>query len=151
MLWLGSLCNLLFYSGIVTYAVKKSPIMKALIVTACIPLCLFQGASMSIDSIIYALSILIIAYFFYMYKSEEKSITYKEVGIFLILCLLVGLCKLTLFGFSLLILAVPFENFQDKKLIGLSIAGIIILGIIGLIYSQNAQNTLWHSQGLNIS
>ena len=147
MLWLGSIFNLLVYSGIVTYSVKKSPIMKVpLIVTACIPLCLFQGASMSIDSIIYALSILIISYFFYMYKSKEKSITIKHIGIFMGLCLLVGLCKLTLLGFSLLIFAVPFENFKDKKLIALSFVGIVVLGIIGLLYSQNAQDTLWHSQ-----
>lgn len=147
MLWLGSICNLLFYSGVVTYAVKKSPILKVpLIVTACIPLCLFQGASMSIDSIIYAISILIIAYFFYMYKAKEKSVTYKHVGIFMILCLLVGLCKLTLLGFSLLIFAVPFENFNDRRLIAFSFIGIIILSIIGLLYSQNAQDTLWHSQ-----
>lgn len=147
MLWLGSICNLLVYSGIVTYAVKKSPILKVpLIVTACIPLCLFQGASMSIDSIIYALSILIIAYFFYMYKSNEKSITYRHIAIFMILCLLVGLCKLTLLGFSLLIFAVPFENFEDKRLIAFSFVGILLLGIIGLLYSQNAQDTLWHSQ-----
>ena len=147
MFWLGNICNLLFYCGVVTYAVKKSPIMKVpLIVTACIPLCLFQGSSVSIDAIIYALSILIIVYFFNMYKSKEKSITYKHVGIFLALCLIVGLCKLTLLAFSLLLFAVPFENFKDRKVILLSVIGIIILGFIGLLYGHNAQETLWHSK-----
>ena len=70
-LWLGRLCNLLLYSGIVYFAIKKTPAFKKeLLVLSCLPIAVFQAASMSSDGIIFALAILNISYFIQMYKSE---------------------------------------------------------------------------------
>ena len=53
MLWLGRLCNLLLYAIFASLAIKKAPIFKVpLLVVACLPLAVYQGASMSIDAFV---------------------------------------------------------------------------------------------------
>lgn len=147
LLWLARLMNLLFYAGVVSYAVKKSPIFKIpIIFTACLPMVITQVTSVSIDSMIFALTFLLIAYFFYMYESEENSLTTKNIIIFISLSLIVGLLKLPHLAFSLLIFAVPIKNFKNKnKVILYSVLGIIIIGTLGLLWSHSATDALWHS------
>ena len=146
MLWLASICNLVVYSAIVSFAIRKTPIFKVpLFVTACIPLAVFQAASPSIDSIIYSVSILLIAYFFYLYKLNDCTINIKHITKFMALVLFLGMCKLTLFSFVLLIFAVPLKNFKNRNMLIYSIGGIVILGIIGLLWSKFATDSLWHS------
>lgn len=147
LLWLPRLMNLIFYAGVVSYSVKKTPIFKIpIIFTACLPMVLFQVTSVSIDSMIFSLTFLLIAYFFYMYKSEENSLTSRNIIIFISLSFIVGLLKLPHLAFSLLIFAVPMKNFKNKnKMIFYSIFGIIIIGILGLLWSHNATDALWHS------
>lgn len=146
MLWFARIGNLICYSGIVAYAVKKTPLFKVpMIVTACIPMSMFQGASVSVDSMIISLGLLLIAYFFYMYDSKEKTITFKELTIFLIISLLLGLLKLPYFAFSFLIFAVPRKNFKSSNSVFISFLGIVIIGIIGVLWSRYATDALWHS------
>ena len=91
-LWLGRLCNLLLYSGIVYFAIKKTPAFKKeLLVLSCLPIAVFQAASMSSDGIIFALAILNISYFIQMYKSE--IIPNKNIIIYLATGVLIGLIK----------------------------------------------------------
>ena len=137
MLWLGRIANLLFYSFVAAYSVKKSPILKIpLIVMACIPVCLQQAASVSIDGIIAALGILTISYFFYLIKSEDYSIGYKEIIKFLVLCLLLGLCKLPFLALTLLLFCIPRRKFDNTNYSFYIILGIVIVGLIGLLWSK---------------
>lgn len=146
MLWFARIGNLICYAGIVAYAVKKTPLFKVpIIVTACIPMSMFQGASVSVDSMIISLGLLLIAYFFYMYDSKERTITFKELTIFLMISLLLGLLKLPYFALSFLIFAVPRNNFKSNNSIFISFLGIVIIGIIGVIWSRFATDALWHS------
>ena len=137
VLWLGRIFNLLFYAFAVSYSVKKSPILKIpLIVTACIPICIQQASSFSIDGMFAGLGFLTVAHFFYYYKSEDFSISNIEIVKFSILCLLLGLCKLSFLGMILLLLCIPSSKFKDRysKLYILSF--IIILGVIGILWSK---------------
>ena len=146
LLWLGTICNLIFYSGVVAYSVKKTPIFKIpLLVTACLPVALFQVVSVSIDAMIFSLSFLIIAYFFKMCKSEDNTVDIKDISIFLVLCLLVGLCKLPFLGFVFLIFGIPFNKFKNKNVLIYSIAGIAVISLISLFWSNYATESLWHS------
>ena len=147
LLWMARIMNLLFYAGVISLAVKKSPIFKIpIIFTACLPMAMFQGVSVSIDSMIIALTILLISYFFYMYKSEENSLNSKNILLFISFSFILGLLKLPSLAFSLLIFAVPKKNFNDKnKAILCSIGGIIIIGLLGLFWSRYATDALWHS------
>ncbi|MDR2544435.1 MAG: DUF2142 domain-containing protein [Methanobrevibacter sp.] len=137
MLWLGRIFNLILYAFLSAYAVRKSPILKMpLIAVACLPLSIYLGASQSIDSLINGLGLVIVAYFFYMFKASDKSIQMKEILFFFFLCLLIGLCKVPYFALSFLILLVHIKKFKYKKYYLFCILGIIILGLIAILWSK---------------
>ena len=144
LLWLGRIFNTILYAALVSLAIRKSPILKVpLIVFACIPLAIFQIASLSIDSLINGLGILMISYFFYMYKSPKNEITKKDILIFSIIGLLLGLCKVTYFAFIFLILAVPKDNFKEKKYYYYGIVAIGLLAIIAIIWTKFYANVVY--------
>lgn len=137
MIWLGRLCNLLVYGMLASYAIKKAPIYKsALFVTSTLPLSIFQASSMSIDAMVNGLSLLTIAYFLYMYKQEDNTLTLKHVGIFTVLSVLTGLVKITFLALALLIFLVPKSKFKDKKTQLEGSIGFIITTAIILIWTK---------------
>ena len=116
MLWLGRICNVVVYAGLVAYAVKKTPILKMpLFVIACIPATLSQASSVSIDPMVNGLAILAIAYFLYYYNAPENSLDYTDILKFSAIVLLLGLCKVTYFSFIMLLLFLPRDNFRQRK------------------------------------
>jgi uncharacterized membrane protein len=101
---------------------------------------------MSIDSMLFGLGILAVAYFIYMYKSEESSIENHEILIFTVLCILLGLCKLTYLAFIFLLLLVPRKNFKTKRNVNLIILlCIVAVALIGIAWSHQASPALAHS------
>ena len=144
MLWLGRIFNLLCYASLISIAVKKVPDLKIpLLAVACIPITIYQAASVSIDSMICGLSILAVAYFIYMVKSPVEN---RDIAIFAVITLLLGLCKLPYLAFIFLLLFVPFKNYKDKtnskKII---IISILVAAILGMMWNEYATPTLMHS------
>ena len=144
ILWLARSFNLLCYAALISLAIKKTPCLKIpLLAVACIPITIYQAASASIDSMIFGLGILAVAYFIYMLKSPVEN---KDILIFALISLLLGLCKLPYLAFIFLLLFVPFENYTDKvNSKRLILACIVIVAIIGLKWSDYATPTLMHS------
>ncbi len=135
VLWLGRICNLVLYASIVAYAIKKTPILKIpFIFIACLPLAVIHGASMSIDSIVNSLALLVIAYFFFLIKSKDGKIDNKKLLFFMFLIIILGLCKLSFIAFAFLVLFIPINKFKDKYYYKYLVFGIIIL--IGLLWSK---------------
>ncbi len=146
MLWLGRICNLIFYAFLISMAIRIAPVLKVpLLAVACIPISIYQAASVSIDSMIIGLGILTLAYFLYLCKSEAESLELKHVAIFCALSLLLGICKLPYLVFVFLILFVPRENFTDKSIWKYMILGIFIVGLIGVLWSTYSEPALMHS------
>lgn len=134
MLWLGRIFNSLLYAGLISLAIKKTPILKVpLFIFAALPLFLNQAALVSIDPLVNGLGIFSIAYFLYMYKSADNKLDHKDILKFSIIILLLGMCKVTYFFFIFLILCVPRRNFVEKKYYGYGILSIgVLLIILGL-------------------
>lgn len=147
MLWLGRLCNLIMYTSICAYAIKKAPIYKtALLVVACLPLAIFQAASLSIDATVNSLGLLIIAYFLYMYCKEENTLSKKDIAIFLAICLLTSLTKVTFLAFALLIFLIPKNRFKSNKTRYFSALGFLITSaLVGLWSKLYANEVLLNS------
>ena len=146
MLWLGRVCNLIFYAFLISMAIRIAPVLKVpLLAVACIPISIYQAASISIDSMIIGLALLTIAFFIYMYKAESESLEVKHVALFCAISLLLGLCKLPYLAFVFLILFVPKGNFKDKGIWKYMIIGIFIVGLIGVIWSTYSEPALMHS------
>ena len=148
MLWLARICNLLFYACVISFAIKKTPVLKVpLMVIACLPISIYQAASASIDCMIISLGLLAVSYFIYMCYAKEKSITTKEIAIFSIICIVLGLCKLTYLAFIFLLLLVPFKNYEKdtKNLLPILFVSFIVAAVIGLLWSRYSTPTLLHS------
>ena len=144
MLWLGRIFNLILYACLVAFAVKKTPILKIpLIVIACMPLAIYQASSLSIDSFINGVGILLIAYFFNMYKSPKGSLNIRDIAIFSIICLLLGLTKITFFLFVFLLLFIPKDNFKGNAYY-YSFMFVGILGLIGYLWTSNYAGVAFH-------
>lgn len=151
MLWFGRICNLILYAAICSFTVKKSPIFKMpLLMVACLPLAVYQAASLSIDSFVNASCLLSVAYFLYMYDSGEGSLTYKNAIIFFALTIVGGLTKVTYLALAFLIFLVPKVNFKEKKDYLVSRLGIIAVIIITLLwtigYATPVLNNSWRGQ-----
>ena len=147
MLWLGRIFNLLCYAGLVSLAIKKTPYLKIpLIAVACIPITIYQAASVSIDSMIFGLGILAVAYYIFMSQADRSSLNQKEIIIFSTICLLLGLCKLPYLAFIFLLLFVPRDNFENKKYMALIyLLCIGCIAVVGLLWSHYSQPLLLHS------
>ena len=78
-----------------------------------------------------------------MYKSPKNEITKKDILIFSIMGLLLGLCKVTYFAFIFLLLAVPKDNFKEKKYYFYGIASIGLLAIIAFIWTKFYANIVY--------
>ena len=136
MLWLARAFNVLLYATLGAYAVKKTPIGKYLfLVMACIPLAIYQISSVSIDATILGLSLVAIAFLFSLIKSNEK-VTNRQIAIYTIICLLLGLCKVTYFAFIFLILLIPKDNFEKRKYYLFGLLAVVILAIVALLWSK---------------
>ncbi len=146
MLWLGRIFNLIFYAGIISIAIKKSPVLKIpLLAVACIPISIYQAASVSIDSLIIGLGILTVAYFIYLYKAEPGTLKNREIAIFCGLSLLLGLCKLPYLSFVFLLLFVPRKNFKNKNILLYALLGVFIVALLGVLWSTYSTPALMHS------
>ena len=130
--------NLLFYSVLSAFAIKKTPILKVpMFITALFPLAVVQAASASADAFIISFSFVVIAYLLYMYKSKEASLGKREIIIFFILVLILALGKVTLGALALLIFLVPSKNFKNlKSYYCLATVGIVAILAILLIWTN---------------
>lgn len=145
LLWLGRLCNLIMYATFCGIAIKKTPMLKLpMSVVACFPLSLIQAASISCDSFIISFSFLAFAYLLHMFKS--KNLSKKEIAIFTLFILILGLSKVTYAALILLLFFIPKENYENECDYYLSFLSlIIVLGVVLAWTKFYAVDSLLHS------
>ena len=144
MLWLGRLFNLLLYAGIISLAIRKTPILKfPMLIVSIIPLAIYQAASLSVDGMFASLGMLAFAYFLYFYKTP--NIKWKDIGIFYGAIILSGLLKSPFLALSLLIFLVPNNHFENKTQNILSKLLILVTLGVGIAWSSYANSVLANS------
>ena len=128
LLWFARICNLLLYTGLCGIAIKKTPILKMpMTVMACFPLSIIQAASCSCDAFIFSFTLIVIAYLAHMYKSKDHTLTKKNILIYTILVLILGLSKVTFGALILLILIIPKNKFKNPNDYYLGIISIVLI------------------------
>ena len=82
-----------------------------------------------------------------MCRAQDNSLTVKNIAIFSIICLLLGLCKLPYLAFVILLIFVPSKKFEKDKKHNLPILflSIVIVAVIGILWSRYSAPTLLHS------
>ena len=140
-MYIGRFFNLIFYCVICSFAIKKATEYKLpIFLVSCIPLCLYQAASFSADGFIISMTLLAIAYFINIYRSEIVS--NKDLGVFFALIFLVSLLKLPYVLLIFLIFLIKKDRFTSKRIYLISRIIPIIIIIICSIYSYNASKLL---------
>lgn len=135
-MWLPRFFCVLIYAFCAAIAVKKAPYGKILFIAmACIPLALFQASVISIDYLINGLALIIISHILYFFKYPDK-ITNKDILIYLVLCILIGLCKNTCFIFILFLLFLPIKKLKNKKIFLYCVIAVIVSVVIALLWSK---------------
>lgn len=134
-LWLARIFNVILYSCLASYAIRKTPILKIpFFVVVCSPLVMFITASVSADVLVNGLAFVIIAYFLYLLKGEGKVFK-KELITFFILVCLVGFCKPTFFALFLLIFLIPRNKFKKNYYIYTILSFVLMLAIV-ILFSK---------------
>lgn len=145
LLWLGRFMNLLVYSLLVGLAIKITPCIKfPLLFVAILPMSIQQAASLSPDAMINALSILLIAFFSYLYIRD--IISYKEILFFIVIGMLTVIAKVTNMCITGLFLLLPLHKTYGKKKGAILkicvVGGFIITGMAYYYYTTTfAVNT----------
>ena len=149
LLWLGRIFNTILYATLGAIAVKKSPILKIpLIAFACLPFAVYLEGTISIDALMGGVGLLIVAYFFYLYKCPK--ITYKHIIKFTLLVIVLGTCKVTYFAFIFLLIFIPRVNFAEKKYYLYGFLAIIVSGIFALLWSKYYAFPGYYQSGFRI-
>lgn len=115
LLWLPRLTNLLFYTFIISYAIKIAPKLKfVLFFLAALPMSIQQAASCSPDVIINGVSFLFIAYFLKVY-CEDAQMNLRKKCILLILGIIITVSKISNIFLVGLVLLIPDSKFSNKR------------------------------------
>ena len=140
-IYIGRILNILFYCAVCSFAVKKAPEYKLpILVVACIPLAVYQAASFSADGFLISVTLLAIAYYINIYKSDIVS--NKDLGIFFALIFLVSLLKLPYVLLVFLIYFIKKDKFSSKNAYIISRIMPLIIVILCAVYSLNASKLL---------
>jgi len=131
MLWLARVMNLICYSLGIGLALKIAPKLKmGLFFVSALPMSIQQAASCSPDAFVNMSAILLVAFFLYLFCTEQEVITWKHVITYLVLCVLVTLSKMTNVFMAGLILLIPSNRFKSIKKANFSKIFIILCSII---------------------
>ena len=146
ILFLGRICNLMCYALMIRYALKILPRYKiGFSIIAMMPMAIFIAASFNQDASTYGLTLLAIAYFLKIY--DKDTINTKDIAIFSIITMLLGLIKLPYCILAALIIFIPKEKFNNKTyyksfiFVGCVVIVTVLWGLSSLLISSNTSST----------
>ncbi len=106
--------NLIFFAGMAALSVKLAPFGKKIFVAvALLPITLHVGGSFSYDSCLIAISFVILALGLRLIH-QQGPIKRVELGIFVLLCFLIGPLKMAYFPLTLLAVFIPVKRFAKR-------------------------------------
>jgi uncharacterized membrane protein len=116
LLYLGRLCNLIFFIALTAWAIRILPFKKWLFVMlAALPMSHILHSSLSADAVVNALSYLIIAYILHLaYGTANEKLGRKETLLTGVGAALLGLAKLVYVPLLFLLLLIPERKFTSR-------------------------------------
>ncbi len=140
--------NLLFYAAMVALSVKLAPFgQKIFIAVALLPISLHVGGSFSYDSCLLALSFIILALGLRLIYQKGK-INWAEVGIFMLLCFLLGPLKMAYFPITFFAVFIPAKRFAKVWQAWLVKLGTPLLSFLHFFY--RAYFMVWIQMNISI-
>lgn len=129
MIYLARIFNLLFFSGLAFFAIRKTPIHKWVFCLLCLtPTNVFQVASASVDAVTYGICFLAIAYFLF-YAFKEGELNNADILKLFALSLLAVLSKNAYIFLPVLFLIIPRRKFSSNRNYLLTFAALLLICI----------------------
>lgn len=133
MFYLGRIANVLFYALCAMIAVKLSLKWNKIFAFFSIqPMVIYVSSSFNQDAFTYGLILIVFAYFINLLQREEKSISFKDVSLFTLLCFLMIMTKLPYMTLAGLLIFIPKSKFKTTATYLTSFIGIFIVIIGGI-------------------
>lgn len=139
LMYLGRLANLAVWLCLIHLAIRILPFHKELFfLLALTPTSLYQGASLSADSMTNGLAFLVIAYVLYLGFSEVERVSGKSLALLFVMMVSLVLTKNYLFLFPFFVFLIPSKRFGGWKrrfwcfagLVGVSLAAVFAWWLI---------------------
>lgn len=142
MFYLGRFFNLLMYAIMAFFAVRMAGKWKVLLAVFSIQhLPIYISASYNQDAFFYGLSLLIAAKLIQLFDKESK-INYKDVIFMGVLCGLMAFTKLPYIMLIGLMLFIPSDRYESKKVYLSNFIVILLIIIEGLLWSRHYSNIM---------
>ena len=121
----------------VRFAIKIAPMFKVpLGLIAIMPMAIFIASSLNPDATTYGLGFICIGYFLYLYKKENINV--KEIAIYSILSILLGLVKLPYCMIGGLIIFLPKSKFINNKTYYKSFLFVMLVALVAIGWGLGA-------------
>lgn len=146
------IANLLLYSAVMWYAIKKIPFKKmAIILITFLPIAFQEAISMSIDGILTAFTILLISYTLYLtYDNNKEKLNIKDYIILCVSSIFTAITKIVYLPIVLILYLIPKEKFGNRKKKFIIVTLIFILAMVldlGCVaFSLEYKNTISSSE-----
>ena len=115
MLYLGRFLGLLFYTICVSYAIRKIPAGKFLLMAvALMPMCLAQAGSYNADCVLFSLSFLAIAILLKLSLDQQEIKMSKETALLFVILAIIGVLKIVYLPIAFFIFILPKTAFKNK-------------------------------------
>lgn len=142
MFYLGRFFNLLMYAIMAFFAIKMAGRWKMLLAVFSVQhLPIYISASYNQDAFFYGLSLLIVAKFIQLFDKDE-AINYKDVITISIMCGLMAFTKLPSIMLIGLMLFIPLNRYESKKVYYSNFIAIFVILIEGLLWSRHYSNIM---------
>ncbi len=115
--YLGRIFAMIFWITVVYYSIKITPLPKWMFFLIVItPISLFQGVSMSADSVLNSISFILLAIILkYAFDENSKKLDFKALSIMIFLSLVITMSKPPYIILLLTYFFIPFNKFKTKS------------------------------------
>ena len=143
LVYLGRLFNLLAFTALATLAVKLMPFKKELLMAvSCLPMTLHLAASFSYDTAFIGLSMVFMAWCFYL-AYEKKEVTVKDTVLLALLLVLLEPGKIVYFPVAGICLLIPQAKFHTKKRYWISVAAVLLAVALAVFFVNRMVLSAW--------
>ena len=143
LVYLGRLFNLLAFAGMAALAVRIMPFKKELLMAvSCLPMTLHLAASFSYDTAFIGLSMLFLAWCFYLAYEKEK-VTVKDTVVLALLLILLEPGKIVYLPVAGICLFIPSSKFKSKRNYWISVISVITAVVLAVFLVNRLVLSAW--------
>lgn len=149
LIYLGRLFNLAAFAGLSWLAERLMPFRKeVLMAVSLLPMSLHLAASLSYDAVLIGLSMVFVAWCFYL-AYEKKRVGTADVVILGLLLVLLEPCKVVYLPLAGICLLIPAAKFGSRRRYWISVASVVAVLVLSVFLLNHVVLSGWMQDGEN--